>query len=116
MKKFLLLPVFMFVVTSYVNAQVEPNAGNWKTWFGSGKANRLQQPPSSKDDLAQVLTAQRVLDENGMQRVIYWDAGAPGYRWYSMVSKLWMTDISGNGALAQMLMGTAIYDATVAAW
>jgi hypothetical protein len=33
-----------------------------------------------------------------------------------MVSKLWTSDITGNGALAQMLLGTAIFDATIAAW
>jgi membrane-associated phospholipid phosphatase len=117
MKKSLLIPVFMFLLTAYVNAQVEPGAGNWKKWFGeSVKTNRLPAPPSNKEELAQVLATQRSLDANGMQQIVYWNAGAPGYRWYSMASKLWMTDISGNGALAQLLMGTAIYDATVAAW
>lgn len=117
MKKSLLIVVFMFVIVAYVSAQLEPNAGTWKPWFGqSGKTNRLASPPANKDELAQVLAAQRSLESSGMQQIVYWNAGSPGYRWYNMVSKLWMTDISGSGALAQMLMGTAIYDATVAAW
>jgi membrane-associated phospholipid phosphatase len=33
-----------------------------------------------------------------------------------MMFKLWTSDITGNGALANALIGTAIYDATIAAW
>jgi len=107
----------MLLIAAHVTAQVEPAAGNWKTWFiSSGKTYRLPPPSSNKDEVAQVLAAQRDLTPAGMQKIQYWSAGAPGYRWYNMVSKLWMTDISGNGALANMLIGTAIYDATIAAW
>jgi membrane-associated phospholipid phosphatase len=117
MKKSLLIPVVMVLITLHASAQVEPGAGHWKTWFTpAGKTYRLPPPPSYKDEIAQVLLAQRSLDSTGMQRIIHWNAGAPGYRWYNMVFKLWMTDITGNGALANMLIGTAIYDATVAAW
>ncbi len=117
MKKSLLIPVIMVLITLHVSAQVEPGAGHWKTWFTpAGKTYRLPPPPSYKDEIAQVLLAQRSLDSTGMQRIVHWNAGAPGYRWYNMVFKLWMTDITGNGALANMLIGTAIYDATIAAW
>jgi membrane-associated phospholipid phosphatase len=116
MKKSILIPVLILIAAQVV-AQVEPGAGNWKPWFvTSGKSYRLPPPPSNKEEIAQVLATQRALDSAGMQKIIYWNAGSPGYRWYTMVSKLWMTDISGNGALAQMLTGTAIYDATIAAW
>ncbi|WP_276372225.1 phosphatase PAP2 family protein [Chryseolinea sp. H1M3-3] len=117
MKKSLLIPVIMVLITLHVSAQVEPGAGRWKTWFTPpGKTYRLPPPPSYKDEIAQVLLAQRSLDSAGMQSVVHWNAGAPGYWWYNMVFKLWMTDITGNGALANMLIGTAIYDATIAAW
>lgn len=98
-------------------AQTEPNAGNWKTWFiESGKAYRLPAPPSYKGELAEVVEAQRNLDAKALQNIQYWNAGSPGYRWYNMVGKLWTNDISGNGALGNMLIGTTIYDATIAAW
>jgi membrane-associated phospholipid phosphatase len=117
MKKNLPILLLLIFVSSNLRAQVEPTAGNWKTWFvTSGKNYRLPAPSSYKDEISQVLSKQQALDSAGMQQIIYWNAGAPGYRWYEMISKLWMTDISNNGALANMLLSTAIYDATVAAW
>ena len=116
-KKKLLIHLFALLITFHATAQVEPGAAKWKTWFiTSVKTYRLQAPPANKEELAQVLSAQRSLDAEGMKQIVYWNAGAPGYRWYNMVSRLWMTDISGKGALANMLIGTAIYDATIAAW
>jgi hypothetical protein len=118
MKKTLFISMLLLGITvQHVTAQVEPTAGNWKTWFiESGKAYRLPAPASNKTEIAEVLSAQRSIDAAGMQKIIYWNAGAPGYRWYDMMAKLWMTDASGNGALANMLINTAIYDATIAAW
>jgi membrane-associated phospholipid phosphatase len=117
MKKSLLIYVLMLVITAHVTAQVEPGAGKWKPWFiTSGKTYRLPPPSSNKEEMVQVLSVQRDLDSAGLQKIMYWNAGAPGYRWYQMASKLWMTEPSGSGALAQMLVGTAIYDATIAAW
>ena len=117
MKKSLLIHAFILILAIQVSAQTEPGAGNWKPWFiSSGKTYRLPSPPSYKDEMSQVLAAQRDLTAAGMQKIQFWNAGSPGYRWYNMVGKLWMTDITGNGALANMLIGTAIYDATVAAW
>lgn len=117
MKRNLLICVFMSAITVHATAQVEPGAGNWKPWFiPSAKAYRLPPPPSAREEISQVLAAQRSLDAAAVQNIHYWDAGAPGYRWYAMVSRLWMTDISGKGALANMLIGAAIYDATLAAW
>lgn len=117
MKKNLLVPLFVLFATLHAMAQVEPNAGHWKTWFlPSVKTYRSPAPPSIKDEMPQVLAAQRNLDNDAMRKIAYWNAGAPGYRWYHMMFKLWTTDISGKGALANMLIGTAIYDATVAGW
>ena len=116
MKKSLLL-LFVACLTLQAAAQTEPDAGQWKTWLiPSVKTYRLPPPPSYKEEIAQVLSAQRNLDSSGMQKIVYWNAGAPGYHWYDMMFGLWMTDITGNGALANMLAGTAIYDATIAAW
>lgn len=102
---------------SRAQAQIEPDAGTWKTWFiESAEDYRLPGPPSYKDEIAEVLSRQKQLDSAGLQQIIYWNAGAPGYRWHNMMYKLWMSDTSNNGSLAYMLMGTAIYDATIAAW
>src|SRR5215203_5401200 len=96
-------------------AQVEPKAGTWKTWFiSSGKAYRLPPPASPKAEVAEVLSRQQALDSAGLQALLYWNAGAPNYRWHELMAKLWIVDTSSNGVLAQMLLGTAIYDATIA--
>jgi membrane-associated phospholipid phosphatase len=117
MKRNLLAYVVVIAFAANANAQVEPGAGKWKTWFiSSGKDYRLPAPLSNKDEVAAVLSAQKNVDAAMMQKIQFWNAGAPGYRWYTMVAKLWMTDISGKGALAYVLNSTAIYDATVAAW
>lgn len=117
MKKSLLILVAVILMAAQLQAQLEPNAGNWKTWFiKSGKAYRLPPPSSYKEEIAQVLSRQQGLDAAGWQQIIYWNAGAPGYRWQDMIGKLWMTDTAYRGALSNMLVGVAIYDATIAAW
>jgi len=116
MKKSVLVPLMLWI-TLHAIAQQDADAGQWKTWFiVSGKEYRLPPPPAYKDEVADVLSAQNKLDDAGMQKIVFWNAGAPGYRWYNMMFKLWTSDITGNGALANALIGTAIYDATVAAW
>lgn len=117
MKKLLLILSFFSFVMPAASGQVEPNAGTWKTWFiTSGNAYRLAAPTSSKEDVQQIITAQQNVDSAALQKILFWNAGSPGYRWYAMMGKLWTTDVSGNGALANMLLGTAVYDATIAAW
>ena len=117
MKK--ILPLLLVIVssTSELYAQVEPGAGNWKSWFiTSGKDYRLPAPASYKDEIAQVISKQQQLDSAGLQQVLYWNAGAPGYRWHEFIFRLFIRDTSYGGALANLLLNVAIYDATVAAW
>lgn len=98
-------------------AQVEPNAGSWKTWFiSSGKEYRLPAPASYKDQIEQVISCQKDIDSNMRRQINYWNAGAPGYRWYEMIGKLWVTNTNPDGALSYMLLNAGIYDATIAAW
>src|SRR5687768_16431198 len=117
MKKSLPLLVILTLIAVHLQAQPEPAAANWKTWFiGSAKDFRLPPPPSWKQEVNDVLSAQKNIDAAGIQQIMYWYAGAPGYRWQEMMDKLWMTDTTNRGMLANMLLGVAIYDATVAAW
>ena len=117
MKKNVLMLVALFLMVTQLHAQVEPAAGNWKTWFiPSGKTYRLPPPASYKEEISQVLSQQKNLDAAGQQQILYWNAGAPGYRWQELISKVWMTDSSYNGVLVNMLLGVATYDATIAAW
>lgn len=98
-------------------AQVEPTAGNWKTWFiPSGKAYRLPAPKPAKDEVAEVLTRQQNLTPADHAQIQYWNTGAPGHRWRELMNELWMTDARDRGMLANMLLSVTTYDATVAAW
>lgn len=111
-----ILPVIFFT-TSQIQAQAEPSAANWKTWFiTSGKDYRLPAPSSYKNEIAQVIAIQQNSDAATRQQIIFWNAGAPNYRWQEMMNKLWTVDTGRYGALANLLLGTAIYDATIAAW
>ncbi|MFN8343656.1 MAG: phosphatase PAP2 family protein [Spirosomataceae bacterium] len=117
MKKIVLITTALLGTVVVSRAQTEPNAGKWKTWFiSSGASYRLPAPPSAKEEISQVLNRQQNLTATERQQIHYWSAGAPGYRWQELIAKLWMTDTSRNGALANMLLGVATYDATVAAW
>jgi membrane-associated phospholipid phosphatase len=116
MKRNSILSMILFMVFQ-LQAQVEPQAGNWKTWFiTSGKDYRLPAPSSYKNEIPEVLARQRNLDTKTNQQIIFWNAGSPGYHWQEMMNKLWAVDTGRYGALANMLLGVAIYDATIAAW
>ncbi len=116
MKK-ILFAVSILVIHLQLTAQTEPDAGKWTTWFiPSGEEYRLSPPASTKDDITKIIDIQKNLDEKGRKEIMYWNAGAPGYRWQHMMANLWMTDISNHGVLANMLLSVATYDATVAAW
>src|SRR5687768_15553062 len=117
MKKILNIFVTLLFLAVQLQAQVEPAAGTWKTWFiTSGKDYRLQAPSSYKNEIAEVLSKQQNLNAATKQQITYWNAGAPGYRWQEMMNKLWAVDTGRYGALANLLLGTATYDATIAAW
>jgi len=116
MKKLLSIAGIL-LFTGKLLAQTEPSAGSWKTWFiTSGKDYRLPAPASYKDEIAEVLSIQKNLNSRDRQQIQYWNEGAPGYHWQNMMMQLWTVDTGRYGALANMLLGTAIYDATIAGW
>ncbi len=117
MKKFLSILLAALMTISNLHAQTEPSAGKWRTWFiTSGKDYRLPAPSSYKGEIADVISRQSKLDSAAMHHINYWNAGSPGYRWQEMINKLWTVDTGKYGALANMLLATATYDATIAAW
>ena len=57
MKKNLVILIAVVLTAVYAQAQVEPEAGKWKTWFiSSGKDYRLGAPGSYKNEIAEVLS------------------------------------------------------------
>ena len=102
-------------------AQVEPTAGQWKTWvLPSGAAFRLPPPPdkaATAQDHKALLSRQNRRDAGAIRQIEYWNAGAPGYRWRQLLQNLpfeGAVPVAYIRALA--LLDVAVYDATVAAW
>ncbi len=116
MKKNLsILFVFIFSLNGF--AQVEPTAGKWPTWFIPTVKEYWVKPLSDvSSEKSQVIRMQQSIDPSMLQQIQYWNAGSPGYRWMNMMAGLWMSGAGNNGALANMLLSVATYDATVAAW
>ena len=119
MKKLLLL--FLAVLGACcLRAQTERGAGMWKTWFiTSGKQFRLPPPPNAtatKEELKTLRSVQSELDSAAKATLLYWNAGAPSYRWQSILVSVLASDTAQPGQLVRVLLDIAVYDATVAAW
>jgi hypothetical protein len=79
------LTVAMLPARAEPAGAIEPQAGTWKTWvIPSGGDFRVAPPPDRAttekelDELAQIATAR---DQAALDRIAYWDTGAPSYRW-----------------------------------
>jgi membrane-associated phospholipid phosphatase len=117
MRHYFIIIIAILGLHNQLIAQVEPGAGKWKTWFiSSGKEYRLPAPSSTKSEISKLIKIQEEMDSATLAQIQYWNAGAPGYRWQAMIDKLWKVDTGNNGVLANLLVGVATYDATIAAW
>jgi membrane-associated phospholipid phosphatase len=106
----------------HLSAQVEPTAGQWKTWvLASGSALRLGPPPASDvtaTELEWVKSCVSQRDAATLAQIHYWDAGAPAYRWMGIA----LQTVANSGlptplqTRALALVAAAISDATVASW
>ncbi len=114
------LGLTMFALSA--SAQIEPNAGQWKTWvLTSGDQLRLPPPPKREDSKEEIETLEQLAvqrDAAALDLIKFWDAGAPSYQWNQMtineIKKFSVGTVRGERALA--LVHVAIYDAMVAAW
>jgi len=109
-------------LASNLPAQIEPNAGQWKTWvIGSGSALRLPAPPDAAGTAAEIQGLKSSLakrDQAALAQIHFWDAGAPGYRWMQLTEQLAVSEGLSTPlqTRALSLVAAAIYDSTVAAW
>jgi hypothetical protein len=97
----------------------EPAAGTWRTWFlHSGSDLRLPPPPDSKAELSAARGLLGSVDEATRDRIAYWDAGAPPYRWNAIATDMFFDGAFGssNFPRIQAYLNMAINDATLAAW
>ena len=89
--------------------------------ISSGRDYRVPPPPSPWQTRAEVRRLERLtrhLDDASRQKIAYWDAGAPAYRWIDLVSaRLFAgTPTSSYPHRVYTYMALAMYDATVATW
>ncbi len=93
----------------------------WSTWLLSSPGElRLGPPPDAAETRAELAEVQALTDQRDaatLERIGFWDAGAPPYRWTQRAIKYaQIHGIGGNRAIRVLaLMNVAIYDATVAA-
>jgi membrane-associated phospholipid phosphatase len=107
-----------------VRAQVEPNAGSWKTWvLSSGRELRLEAPPSREQAAGELAWLKSYIAETrqsaeAMKQMRVWTAGPPAYRWVEQMLNLIETRGFSNPKNARnlALLNVAMYDATIAAW
>jgi membrane-associated phospholipid phosphatase len=100
---------------------IEPEAGSWKTWIlESGAQLRPEAPPdetATQAELAELHAMVADRDAVALDRISYWDAGSPGYRWHELATQQTLRAQMGPNAYRVLaLMNAAIYDATIAAW
>lgn len=104
---------------STLRAQIEPNAGKWKTWvLTSGDQLRLPPPPdqdATRAEIAELKALAKQRNATALQRINWWNAGPPGYRWTSIAIPPGQANASLHSRI-MALLSVAIYDATVAAW
>ena len=109
-------------LASTLSAQVEPRAGQWKTWvIASGSALRLPAPPDVAGTAAEIQWVKSCVaarTQANLAQVRFWDAGAPGYRWMQLTEQLAVSKglATPLQTRALSLVAAAIYDATIAAW
>ena len=114
--------IALLLVVWPLSAQVEPNAGQWKTWvIPSGSALRLAAPPASDvtaTELAWVKDCVNRRDQTALNGIHYWDAGAPAYRWMQLALQYVVSsNLAGpQQTRALALVAAAVSDATIAAW
>jgi membrane-associated phospholipid phosphatase len=105
-------------------AQVEPNAGTWKTWVLTSAREILTAPPPSQAEATGELAwlksylAQSRQSAEAMKQMRIWTAGPPSYRWVERMLNLIETRGFSNSRNARnlALLNVAMYDATIATW
>ena len=99
---------------------VEPGAATWRTLvLGSGGQLRLPPPPGAREtnkEIAELRSLATQRDAAALERIVFWDAGPPSYRW-NQIAMARALEVGGPAGFRIMaFVNAAIYDATVAAW
>jgi membrane-associated phospholipid phosphatase len=120
--KMLLLVVFSASYAFAQSEQIEPNAGSWRTWIiSSGKDFRVPPPPDASATANEIAELQKLMaqsDPKILEKIRYWDAGSPAYRWMGIVNNRFFAGEKGTPFPNRInaYLAIAMYDATIAAW
>lgn len=104
------------------SAQIEPDAGEWRTWLiSSGKDYRVPPPPDHRQTKTELRELAGLISQNDaqdLQQIAFWDAGAPAYRWIDLVNNRMLagTPMTPFPHRVYTYVALAIHDATIATW
>ena len=104
------------------NGQIEPHAGDWRTWvISSGKDYRVPPPPRQAETRTELRSLAELISDNDaqtQQQIAYWDAGAPAYRWIDLISARLLAGkpTTTYPHRVYTYVALAMYDATIATW
>ena len=100
--------------------QIEPNAGNWRTWvISSGEDYRVPPPPNPAETRAELRSLADLISHNDAQtkqQIAFWDAGAPAYRWIDLINQRLLAGTATTAFPHRVYtyVALAMYDATIA--
>lgn len=103
-------------------ADADPRAGTWRPWvLASGQSMRLPAPPNASATAAELETVRSAVqqqDAAARDRIRYWDASSPSYRWNEILIDINSANpLSGGGSQRVFaMMNIAVNDAMIAAW
>jgi membrane-associated phospholipid phosphatase len=129
LQKFIRQLIFVFLalgvtvpLSAQINRQIEPNAGNWRTWIiSSAKDYRVPAPPGPAETSTELSALSELIRFNNAQtnqQIKFWDAGAPAYRWIDLISERQLAGTPTTAYIHRVYayVALAMYDATIATW
>ena len=105
---------------SHSPANAKYEAANWKLKLLNNPDQITNAAPptvaQSQTELKTVKQRMNNLDENKIEQIKYWNAGAPSYRWNQVAPKLIEKKPELMLRIPTAWINLAIYDATILAW
>lgn len=118
--KHLIFTTAFILLQICTNAQkpVSYEAANWKLWqLDNPQQISIGGPPTqTKVEIQAVKQALGTLDDKKREAIMYWDAGAPSYRWNQIIIEVVDKNPHSMLRIPGSWVNLAIYDATVLAW